>query len=182
MDYTRTIGFTNCGEYSKLSGGCTLADNYLNNVWFQAEEVFLIDGAPEDRQHAFWVPIDPHYYKLSKKLVGMKLDGCVNTTTCLRRSPKVAIVKREVSSSTYLDNAAYRNFIDENFGATPIDKDSASVALICLQQRKPFVIIRSLSDLAGGDSLESNEADAFSILAATNSVKVVVEFINSLPK
>ena len=34
---------------------------------------------------------------------------------------------------------------------------SAFVALICLQQRKPFIAIRALSDLAGGDSSESNE-------------------------
>ncbi|KAL3498453.1 hypothetical protein ACH5RR_041185 [Cinchona calisaya] len=181
-DYTRTIGFIKFAEYTKLSGGCKSADNYLNNVWYQPEEVFPIDGTPEDRQHAFWVPIDPHYYKLSKKLLGLKLDGCINTTTCLKRTPKVALVKRGVSSSTYLDNAAYRSFIFDKFGPTPVDMESASVALICLQQRKPFVIIRSLSDLAGGGSAESNEADTFSILAANNSVKVVVEFIKSLPK
>ena len=31
------------------------------------------------------------------------------------------------------------------------------VALKCLQQRKPFIAIRALSDLAGGDSSDSNE-------------------------
>ena len=58
--------------------------------------------------------------------------------------------------------------------------ESASVALICLQQRKPFIAIRALSDLAGGGSADSNEADTFTSLAATNSVTVVLKFIELL--
>ena len=34
---------------------------------------------------------------------------------------------------------------------------SAFVALVCLQQRKPFIAIRALLNLAGGDSSDSNE-------------------------
>ena len=37
----------------------------------------------------------------------------------------------------------------------------AFVALICLQQRKHFIVIRALLDLAGGDSSDSNEADTY---------------------
>jgi nucleoside phosphorylase len=58
--------------------------------------------------------------------------------------------------------------------------ESASVALICLQQRIPFIAIRALSDLAGGGTAESNEADTFAPLAATNSVAVVIEFVKLL--
>lgn len=60
--------------------------------------------------------------------------------------------------------------------------ESAAVALICLQQRLPFITIRALSDLAGGGSAQSNEASTFTSLAANanNSVTVVVEFINNL--
>ena len=35
------------------------------------------------------------------------------------------------------------------------------VALICLQQRKPFIAIRALSDLADGDSGDLNETDTY---------------------
>ena len=38
---------------------------------------------------------------------------------------------------------------------------SAFVALICLQQRKLFIVIKALSDLAGGDFGDSNEADTY---------------------
>ena len=35
------------------------------------------------------------------------------------------------------------------------------VALICLQQRKHFIAIRALSDLADGDSGDLNETDTY---------------------
>ncbi|TQD69187.1 hypothetical protein C1H46_045280 [Malus baccata] len=58
--------------------------------------------------------------------------------------------------------------------------ESASVALICLQQRVPFIVIRAISDLAGGGGADSNEADAFLTLASKNSVTAVLEFVKQL--
>ena len=99
--------------------------------------------------------------------------SCLNSTTCLSSKPRVVRVHRGTSASIYLDNAAYRTFIRKKFNVSPVDMESASVALICLQQKIPFIAIRALSDLAGGGSAHSNEADTFSSLAATNSVDVV---------
>lgn len=87
-------------------------------------------------------------------------------------------VERGISSNTFLDNAAYREFLYSKFNATSIDMESASVALICLQQRTPFIAIRALSDLAGGGSSVSNEAASFAPLAAQNAVDVLIRFIS----
>lgn len=110
----------------------------------------------------------------------MELEGCLNTTTCLSHTPRVARVQRGTSASIYLDNAAYRDFIYDKFNITLVDMESASVALICLQQRVPFIAIRALSDLAGGGSADSNEADTFITLASNNSVTVLLEFVKHL--
>ncbi|KAF6164447.1 hypothetical protein GIB67_025273, partial [Kingdonia uniflora] len=110
----------------------------------------------------------------------LKLEGCLNSTTCLSHEPKVVTVDRGASASIFLDNAAYRSFIYNKFNVSPVDMESASVALICLQQRVPFIAIRALSDLAGGGSAESNEANIFISLATNNSVTVVIEFIKNL--
>ncbi|XWS26332.1 hypothetical protein CRYUN_Cryun26dG0023200 [Craigia yunnanensis] len=144
------------------------------------KEVFPVDGNPEQREHAFWVPVDPLYFTLSKFLENLELEGCVNSTTCLSETPRVVRVQRGTSASIYLDNAAYRSFIYDKFNVSPVDKESGAVALICLQQRVPFIIIRALSDLGGGGSAESNDTNTFISLAANNSVKVVVEFIKRL--
>ncbi|KAK9273693.1 hypothetical protein L1049_018503 [Liquidambar formosana] len=179
-DYTREIGYLKFANYTTNVTNCMDYDNLLNNVWYQPDEVFPIDGTPEEREHAFWVPVDTLYFEISKKLEGLELEGCINSTTCLSETPKVATVLRGTSADIYLDNAAYRSFIYDKFNVTPVDMETASVALICLQQRVPFIAFRALSDLAGGGSAESNEASTFASLAADNSVTVVVEFIKQL--
>lgn len=89
-------------------------------------------------------------------------------------------MSRGVSANVFLDNAAYRAFIYKKFNVTSVDMESAAVALICLQQRTPFIVIRSLSDLAGGGSALSNEAGTYVNLAAQNAVLTTIEFIKLL--
>ncbi|GAB4852611.1 hypothetical protein Ancab_016825 [Ancistrocladus abbreviatus] len=178
-DYTRKIGFLNFSNYDQNLAGNSNSSNLLNSVWYQPEEVFPVQGIPEVRQRAFWVPVDNHYFQLSRKLENMTLQGCVNST-CLPRAPKVTRVANGVSANVFVDNAAYRQFLNTRFNASPIDMESAAVALVCLQQQTPFIAIRALSDLAGGGSSISNEADIFGSLAAQNAVDVVVRFISLL--
>ncbi|KAI3897916.1 hypothetical protein MKW92_009587 [Papaver armeniacum] len=182
-DYTRKYGYLKFSDYKTQNNTkakkSTASENLLNNVWYQPEEIFPVDGTPEVRQHAFWVPVDGKYYELAKKLEGMKLEGCVNST-CLQRPPQVVRVARGCSADIFVDNAAYREFLHSKFNVTPLDMESAAVALVCLQHKTPFITIRALSDLAGGGSAESNEADVFASLAAENAVKVLVKFITLL--
>ncbi|KAM6565607.1 hypothetical protein CsatA_024735 [Cannabis sativa] len=110
----------------------------------------------------------------------LELEKCINSTTCLSTTPKVYTVERGTSASIYLDNAAYRSFIYDKFKVSPVDMESAAVALISLQQRVPYIAIRALSDLAGGGSADSNEADIFINLAADNSIIAVLAFIKQL--
>ncbi|KAJ9539068.1 hypothetical protein OSB04_031801 [Centaurea solstitialis] len=182
-DYTRTIGYLKFSDYNndtivKHKGH---RENLLNGVWYQPEEVFPINTYPETRQHVFWVPVDKHYFALSKQLEGMKLEKCINATTCLPRAPKLARVERGVSANVFLDNGAYRNFLSTKFNVTPIDMESAAVALICYQQKIPFIAIRALSDLAGGGSNISNEASSFAPLAAQNAVAALIKLVPLLP-
>ncbi|KDP34190.1 hypothetical protein JCGZ_07761 [Jatropha curcas] len=180
-DYTRKIGYIKFANYSTNVSECGSHDNLLNNVWYQPEEVFLVDATPENRGHAFWVPVDSNYFQISKALESMKLQGCLNSTTCLSETPRVVTVERGGSASIYLDNAAYRSFIYKKFNVSPVEMETAAVALICHQQKIPFIAIRALSDLAGGGSAHSNEADTFTSLAANHSVAVVLELIKRLP-
>nr|GEX22415.1 putative E3 ubiquitin-protein ligase LIN [Tanacetum cinerariifolium] len=70
-DYTRSIGYLKFSDYNNdttTQNKECYKDNLLNRVWYQPEEVFPINTTPETRQHAFWVPVDKHYYALAKKL------------------------------------------------------------------------------------------------------------------
>ncbi|KAK3041706.1 hypothetical protein RJ639_001516 [Escallonia herrerae] len=175
-DYTRKIGYLRFSQYNNDTENRKPSDNLLNSVWYQPEEIFPVDGQPEIRQHAFLVPVTKQYFSLAQKLEGMELERCVNST-CLPRNPKVTRVKNGISSNAFVDNGAYREFLYSKFSATPIDMESAAVALVCLQQKTPFIAFRALSDLAGGGSAVSNEADVFGSLAAQNAVDVLLRFI-----
>ncbi|KAI5074394.1 hypothetical protein GOP47_0010355 [Adiantum capillus-veneris] len=175
-DFTREIGYIHFGNYNNPP---KKRDNYLNNVWFQPEEVFPVTGTPEVREHHFWVPVDKTYLKIAKQIKDIELVSCVNASFCLQTPPKVVIVERGVSSNIFLDNAAYRGFLRKKFNISPIDMESASVALVSLTNNVPFIAIRALSDLAGGSSNE-NEASIFASLAATNAVIVMTNFIKNI--
>lgn len=93
----------------------------------------------------------------------------------------MALVERGTSASIFLANAAYRSFLYDKFNISPLDMESASVALICLQQGVPFIAIRALSSgLIGGGSGDPTEAGKFLSLVSKNSVTVVLEFIRQL--
>ncbi|KAM0969607.1 hypothetical protein ACFX13_018103 [Malus domestica] len=175
-DYTREVGYIKFSDFSNKTKVGTSVPNLLNSAWYQPEETFPVHGTPEVRQHAFWVPVNHKYFSLTKKLEGLKLGSCVNTT-CLPRTPKVVAVQRGISANVFVDNSAYREFLNSKFNATPIDMESAAVALVCHQQNTPFIVIRALSDLAGGGSSLSNEANTFASLAAQNAVDVVLRFV-----
>ncbi|KAK7314445.1 hypothetical protein VNO77_32969 [Canavalia gladiata] len=179
-DYSRRFGYLKFENYNNhTTKDSKLVRNILNNVWYQEEEIFPVNGIPEVRQHVFWVPVDKTYLEIARKLKNVKLGDCVNTT-CLPRRPIVVIVERGVSANVFIDNGAYRDVLHSKFDATPIDMESAAVALVCFQQRKPFIAIRALSDLAGGGSSLSNEAAAFVPLASQNALDVLIKFISLL--
>jgi nucleoside phosphorylase len=174
-DYTRELGALNFSDYTTIGGGKN--GNTLNSIWYQPEEIFPASGKPEERQHAFWVPASTRYLHLAKKLEGMELPACVNATTCLPRAPRVVRVTRGCSANVFVDNAAYRQFIRSKFGCTPVEMESAAVALVAHQLGVPFIVVRSLSDLAGGGSDLGNEAATFLGIASQNAVDVMLKFV-----
>lgn len=129
-------------------------------------------------KNLFLISTDSDFWSFVK-MKSMKLGGCVNAT-CLPRTPMVVRVQRGISSNVFVDNRAYREFLNSKFNATAIDMETAAIALICYQQKIPFIAFRSLSDLAGGGSALSNEAAVFATLAAQNAVDVLLRFISLL--
>jgi nucleoside phosphorylase len=89
-------------------------------------------------------------------------------------------VKKGVSANVFVDNKASRDHLNSKFDVTPIDMESAAVALVCFQQKIPFIAIRALSDLAGGGSALTNEVSLYLSLASQNAFDVLVKFISLL--
>ncbi|PIM97728.1 Adenosylhomocysteine nucleosidase [Handroanthus impetiginosus] len=185
-DFSRKLGYLKFADYAVyvlegLDRPDARLDNSLNNIWFQEERVYPFNSTLEERERIFWVPVNATYYEIANDLESLDselLEKCVNPTNCLATTPEVSRVPTGTSASIYVDNAAFGVFLNDKFNVGPVDMDSAAVALACHQQKKPFIIIKAISDLVGRGSVE--DANSFGSLAAKNSVTVTVEFVKLL--
>ena len=93
------------------------------------------------------------------------LARCTAEDKCLNEAPRIVVGGSGVSGGAFIDNAAFRTWAFETFGARVLDMESAAVAHVAYANDVPFIAIRSLSDLAGG-SEGANQMEVFLDLAA----------------
>lgn len=136
-------------------------------------------GAPETR---FWFPVDAALLAAAgEAAAGVTLASCTAAGACLRRAPRIVVGGAGVSGSAFIDNAAFRDYTFETFGARVLDMESAAVAHVAYANGVPFIAVRSLSDLAGGGAGD-NRLEVFLELAAGNAAAVVKALLRALPE
>ena len=96
----------------------------------------------------------------------------------LAGAPRVVVGGRGVSGPTFVDNAAYREWVWQTFHADALDMETAAVATVAYVNRVPFIAFRSLSDLAGGGA--KNEVAAFFGLRGRIRPTVVLSYLRAL--
>jgi adenosylhomocysteine nucleosidase len=125
-------------------------------------------------------PADPALLDLARRSVeGLTLKRCA-ADQCLAKPPKVVVGGVGGSGPVFVDNAAFRQYAHDVFGARVLDMESAAVAQVAYVNKTPFIAFRSLSDLAGGDPA-GNQFPVFLKFAAENSATVVRAFVKALP-
>ena len=67
--YTRTIGNLNFAKFTSNVSADNSYDNLLNNIWYQREQIFTVDGTPEQWKPALWSPVDRTYYNIATRLL-----------------------------------------------------------------------------------------------------------------
>ncbi len=136
-------------------------------------------GAPETR---FWFPVDDALLAAARVAAAdVMLERCTADGTCLRRAPKVVVGGSGVSGGAFVDNAGFREYTFETFGARVLDMESAAVAHVAYANDVPFIAIRSLSDLAGGGE-GGNEMEIFLGLAAANATALIKALLQVMPE
>lgn len=142
-----------------------------------------VHGAPPDSLvRRFWFPVDSLALAVARRVSGaVALKRCVAAERCLSHTPKIVVGGNGVSGPTFVDNAAYREWVWQTFRADALDMETSAVALVAYENQVPFIAFRSLSDLAGGNG-EANEARVFGRLASENSAAVVLSFLEALPR
>ena len=84
-----------------------------------------------------------------------------------------------LSGTAFVDNAAYRDYLYATFGAAVLDMESAAVAHVAFANRVPFIVFRSLSDLAGGEA-DANHLPDWLERACANVSAVTRAFVGLL--
>ncbi len=126
-------------------------------------------------------PVDPAMLALAATLSAqMSLKACTGEGACLAQAPQLVVGGAGVSSTAFVDNAEYRRYLHQTFAARAAAMESAAVGQVAHANGVPYIVFRSLSDLAGGGE-KGNEMGTFMRLAADNSASVVKAFLKALP-
>lgn len=147
-------------------------------IFPQPVEIANGSKQPEKR---LWFPVDAQLLAVARTVASATpLKLCTPENKCLTHSPKIVVGGHGVSGQAFVDNASFRAYARKAFDAEVLDMESAAVAHVAYTNKTPFIVLRSLSDLAGGGEGE-NEMGTFFQLASDNSAAVVVVFLKALP-
>jgi len=119
--------------------------------------------------------------------ISCSINVSPDNSKCLHEPPKIIVGGSGnsnvsgVSGGAFIDNAEFREYTFNTFGAQVLDMESTAVAHVAYSKAVPFIAIRSLSDLAGGEDGE-NELPIFFSFAAKNSAEVVKALLQKIPK
>lgn len=129
------------------------------------------EGAAESERLEL-IPVDRTLLAASKTALG-KLGP-------LKKNGRVISVSAGgigVAGTVFLDNAAYREWIFRVWGARCVDMESTALAHVAYANNKPVLIVRGLSDLAGGqhgkNPIDQNELSVAEIAAQV--LRAIVE-------
>ena len=142
--------------------------------------VTVLRAGAEGPETRFWFPVDEALLAAARRTAGkVTLARCTADGRCLDRSPRIAVGGAGVSGGAFVDNAAFRRWVFETFGARVLDMESAAVAHVAYANDVPFVAVRSLADLAGGGE-GANRMEIFLDLAAGNAAAVVKAMLREM--
>lgn len=129
---------------------------YKNFGMIFPEDVGVIGPDGKEQEHIATFPIDAGLLEVARQalpsLPAMQKAG---------RQIQVKVGGTGVAGSVFLDNARYREWLFEIWQARCVDMESTALAHVAYVNAKPILIIRGLSDLAGGqhgpNPISSNE-------------------------
>ncbi len=130
---------------------------------FPSEVGVIREGEKEFRKLAEF-PMDPVLLAAARRAVTK-----VPPTRKAGRTIAVTVGGMGVAGPVFLDNAKYREWVFETWRARCVDMESTALAQVAYANRKPILVVRGLSDLAGAQAghnpIDANEARVAEIAA-----------------
>ncbi len=161
------------GEYDVIEA--PWADfKYGNFGMIHPLDVAVIRSGLEKPERKAFFEADADLLKLSAKIA-----ADINLRNAKGEKAVIKVGGVGGTSSAFLDNAKFREFIHQAWGTDCVDMESTPIAHVCWANEVPFLIIRSLSDLAGGQK-GLNEMKEHAEGAKHNAAKMLNDILKSL--
>lgn len=166
------------GKYVLPSWANKAFDNY--GMIFP-QPVHVVNPTASGEVEKFWFTADPTLLAAASHLPGkVSLDHCNASGNCLHTQPRIVLGGAGVSGQAFVDHEAFRGYVFATFHAEALDMETAAIATVAFANGVPFIAVRSLSDLAGGEA-DGNAMDIFFKVAAKNAALTVEKLVEALP-
>jgi adenosylhomocysteine nucleosidase len=162
-------------------GGYVRPD-YLRSAGLENFGMMFPDGVRairdglEKAENIMAFPVDAEMLAVARKAIA-KLPAIKKAG----RTVAVSVGGTGVSGPVFLDNAKYREWVFRVWQARCLDMESTAYAHVCWANRKPLLVIRGLSDLAGGQH-GKNPIDANELTVSGIATKVLLAVLDEMPK
>ncbi len=148
---------------------------YKNFGLIHPNEVAVVRDGWETRRRMPYFEATPELLDMTRTALGK-----IPPITMPSSKPiQVQVGGNGVTGSVFVDNAEYRTWLREVFKANVAEMESASVAQVCFVNDIDWVIIRSVSDLAGGQK-GKNEESVFDAIASGTGTRLMLGLLDEI--
>lgn len=151
------------------------APNYVNFGFIHPNEVSIVKDGWESRRK---VP----YFSATSELLSQLKTAIAKMPPIKLPSGKainVDIGGNGVTGSIFVDNAEYREWLRNVYLADVAEMESAAVAQVCDINEVDWIVIRSVSDLAGGQK-GKNAENVFDAIASGTGATLLIGLLDEL--
>ena len=120
--------------------------NYKNFRFIQPDEVLIIKDGMDKPENTPYFSATPRLLEAAQRA----MENLPEQLILNERKAKLFVGGNGVTGSVFLDNREYRKWTREVFNAEVTEMESAAVGQVATINNIDWVIIRAISDLAGG--------------------------------
>ena len=158
----------------QVSPGFGARSKLGNFGMFHPNSVRVIREGETENEEQDYFGVDPDLLKLAPR-ASERLE-LVNATG---NRARIKIGGRGATGPLFMDNAEFRKFIYDTWQSDSVDMESTAIAHVCWANHVPFLIVRSMSDLAGGEPGEDLKPE-FVAMAEKNAARILNEILKEM--
>lgn len=151
------------------------APKYKNFGFMHPEEMSIVKQGWDAPKQMPYFTVSADLLSLSKKA----LETIDEITMPSGKAIKVSIGGNGVTGSVFADNGEYRKWLLDVYTAEVTEMESAAVGQVCFVNDVDWIIIRSVSDLAGGQH-GKNVENVFDAIASGTGTKLMMGLLDQI--